>query len=363
MAVLLALVAGTVWWWKATFVRVPTKVWVRESGEARLRPFLAAERFAERMGVSAKELRSVPELDALAAGGVLLLANQRQSLDRQHVERVLAWVQAGGHLIAEAEYLGVADPLFDQLAVRRSEAPPGKSFAVSFSDGATLKVALRPGMAVEPPTSRLLLRAGEENSLRLASFVRGHGVVTVATSLDFLHNNQIGAPDHADLLWRLMQATPATQLAVYFQPMRLSLWSFLTEHALAALAASFALLATWLWHVAPRFGPVAPDAPPVRRRLLDHLRASGRYYWALRLRERLLVAARDAALRRVLRAQPEFAGAKPEERATRLAALADVKVEEARNLLDAGGEIRGAAFIQVVQTAQRVHAALERGNR
>jgi hypothetical protein len=145
--------------------------------------------------------------------------------------------------------------------------------------------------------------------------------------------------------------------------MRLSLWSFLTENALAALAASAALLVMWLWRIAPRFGPVAPDAPPVRRRLLDHLRASGRYYWALDLRERLLVAARDAALRRVLRAQPEFAGAKPEERAARLAALADVKVEEARNLLDAGGVIRGAAFIQVVQTAQRVHAALERGNR
>jgi len=74
-------------------------------------------------------------------------------------------------------------------------------------------------------------------------------------------------------------------------------------------------------------------------------------------------AARDAALRRVLRAQPEFAAARPQERAARLAALAGVSVEEAQRLLDAGGAIRGAAFIQVIQTAQRVHAALERGNR
>ena len=362
-AVLLALVGGGIWWWNATFVRVPAKVWVGASGEARLRPFLAAERFAERMGLAAKELRSLPDLDALAAGGVLLLPNRRQSLDRLRIERLLAWVQAGGHLVAEAEPLGVSDPVLDQLAVRRSEAPPGKSLAVAFTDGAVLKVALRPSMALEPPTNRLLLRAADGNSLRLATFVRGGGVVTVATSLDFARNQQVGAPDHAPFLWRLMQATPARHLAVYFQPMRLSLWSFLTENALAALAASAALLVMWLWRIAPRFGPVAPDAPPVRRRLLDHLRASGRYYWALDLRERLLVAARDAALRRVLRAQPEFAGAKPEERAARLAALADVKVEEARNLLDAGGVIRGAAFIQVVQTAQRVHAALERGNR
>jgi len=312
--VLLALAGGAVWWWNATFVRVPAKVWVGASGEARLRPFLAAERFAERMGLSKKELRSLPDLDALAGGGVLLLPNQRQSLDRQRVERLLAWVQAGGHLVAEAESLGVADPVLDQLAVRRSEAPLGKSLAVAFTDGATLKVSLRPGMAIEPPTSRLLLRAADGNSLRLATFVRGGGVVTVTTSLDFARNQQIGAPDHAEFLWRLMEATPAKHIAVYYQPVRLSLWSFLTEHALAALAAGVALLVAWLWRIAPRFGPVAPDAPPVRRRLLDHLRASGRYYWALDLRERLLVAARDAALRRVLRAQPEFAGAKPEER-------------------------------------------------
>jgi hypothetical protein len=42
VAVLLALVGGGVWWWNATFVRVPAKVWVGASGEARLRPFLAA---------------------------------------------------------------------------------------------------------------------------------------------------------------------------------------------------------------------------------------------------------------------------------------------------------------------------------
>jgi len=160
-----------------------------------------------------------------------------------------------------------------------------------------------------------------------------------------------------------MKAGQATEFQVYWHPLRLSLWGFLTEHALAALAASSALLLVWLWRIAPRFGPVAPDAPPARRRLLDHLRASGRYYWAVNLRERLLVAARDAALRRVLRAQPEFAVAPPQERAARLAALAGVPLGDAQRLLDAGGAIRGVAFIQVMQTAQRVHAALERGNR
>jgi hypothetical protein len=362
--VLLALAIGAVVWWNATFVRVPAKVWIGPSGEARLRQFLAAERFAERMGLAAKELRSLPDVDALAPGGVLLMPGRRQLLDAQRMDRILAWVQNGGHLIAEAEAQGVADPLFDLLAVRRIDAPwITDPLAVTFADGAALKVALRSRLGLEPPTGRLLIRAASGESVRLASFGRGRGVVTVSASLDFARNFQIGDQDHAEFLWRLMQATPATHLAVYWHPQRLSLWGFLAENAAAVLAAGLALLVVWLWRIAPRFGPVAPDAPPARRRLLDHLRASGRYYWALNLRERLLIAARDAALRRVLRAQPEFAAASPPERAARLAALAGVPVGDAQRLLDAGGAIRGAAFIQVMQTAQRVHAALERGNR
>jgi hypothetical protein len=362
--VVLALAIGAVVWWNVTFVRVPAKVWVGPSGEARLREFLAAERFAERMGLSAKELRSLPDVDALAPGGVLLLPSHRQLLDAPRMDRILAWVQGGGHLIAEAEAQGVSDPLLDLLGVRRSDAPwVADPLAVTFADGGALKVVLRSRLALEPPTGRLLVRAASGDSIRLASFGRGRGVVTVAASLDFARNLGVGEHDHPEFLWRLLQATPATHLAVYWRPQRLSLWGFLTENAAAVLAAGGALLAVWLWRIAPRFGPVAPDAPPARRRLLDHLRASGRYYWALNLRERLLIAARDAALRRVLRAQPEFAAAPPQERAARLAALAGVPVGEAQRLLDAGGAIRGAAFIQVMQTAQRVHAALERGNR
>jgi hypothetical protein len=362
VAVLLALVGGGVWWWHATFVRVPAKIWVGASGEARLRPFLAAERFAERMGLSAKELRSLPDLDGLAPRGVLLLPDNRQSLDRQRMEKLLSWVQAGGHLIVESEPRGVPDPLFDLLAVRRVETTFSAAPILVQFGGRIIAMPLHGHLSLEPPTGRLLLRGAIGEAVYLASFTRGRGVVTALTTLGFARNTGLGGGDNAEALWGLMKLTPATQLAVYWQPVRLSLWGFLTEHALAAVVASLVLLVAWLWRIAPRFGPVAPDAPPVRRRLLDHLRASGRYFWALNLRERLLIAARDAVLRRVLRAQPEFAGASPQERVTRLATLAGIGAGEAQRLLDAGGAIRGAEFIQVMQTAQRIHAALERGN-
>jgi hypothetical protein len=130
-----------------------------------------------------------------------------------------------------------------------------------------------------------------------------------------------------------------------------------------ALIACALLLALWIWSIVPRFGPIAPDAPPGRRRLLDHLRASGRYYWAKGLRARLVVAARDAALRPVVRAQPDFATASQAERAARLAVLIQRSKEDAARFMSAAGAMRGADFIRLTQDAQSVHKALEKGSK
>jgi hypothetical protein len=346
-------------WFRANFERVPAKEWVGASGEARLRQFLAAERYAERMGWNAKELRSLPELDALPAGGVLLMPNRRQALAGNRMAELVRWVERGGHLIAEAEYLGVPDPLFDLLGVQRAEgAAAAKPLSVELPQtGRRLSVFM-------PGSPKLVTAEGDVRfriADQLVSFGRGRGVVTAASSLHFARNRGIGANDHAELLWHLLALTPGRDLVVYWSPTRLSLWGFLTEHAAPALAASGLLLALWLWAIVPRFGPVAPDAPPGRRRLLDHLRASGRYYWVKGLRSRLVVAARDAALRRIARAQPDFATAPQAERATRLASLIGVSKEESHKFIISAGAMRGAEFIKLAQHAQRVHSALEKG--
>lgn len=358
----LALLVGLGYlWFMENFEKGPAKEWVGPSGEARLRQFLAAERFAERMGWKVRELRSLPELDSPPAGGVLLLPNGRQALDRLRLSAILAWVELrGGHLIAEAEPRGVPDLLFELLEVAREDATPVIKPLVAElpRSGRRLTVSL-PGVMklVAPPEDVIHFRVGEQ----LLSFGHGEGIVTVASTLNFARNRAIGMNDHAELLWHVLEFTRVRELAVFFRPERLSLWGFLKDHAAPALAAGALLLALWLWSIMPRFGPVAPDAPPGRRRLLDHLRASGRYFWASGLRSRLVVAARDAALRRISRAQPDFATAPAAERARRLASLSGISLEEARRFLTAAGAMRGIEFIKVTQQAQRVHSALEKG--
>jgi hypothetical protein len=346
LGVLVLLALGAAWFF-LTFDRIPVKEHVAPSGEARLRDFLAAERFAERMGIHARELRSLPELDKLSPG-ILLVPNRRQSIDAARASRLIAWAQAGNHLVVEAEFVGVDDPLLEALQIKR--AGQGKPQArPSFPDHVSL----------EAPAVKASLQVGD----KLVSFPRGRGRVTVATSLAFARNRLIGEPGNAELLWQVMALTPAKELQVFFHPERLSLTGFLVEHAPLALVAAGLLLALWLWHIAPRFGPIVPDAPPARRRLLDHLRASGRFFWAHGLRARLVLAARDAALRRIARSQPDFATASESEKHARLGALVGIPPEEAAQFLAAGGAMRGHDFIGTVQRAQRVHLALERGGK
>ena len=356
----------------ATHDRVDAQEWVGPSGEARLRPFLAAERLAERMGMKVSEVRALPELQTLAPRGALLVPNLRQELHGGKLAELAAWASRGGHLIVEAEALGVPDPLLDQLGVARSQAEPiDKVFPVQ--PGFT--VYLSEGMKLDAPQRDVRLNAAG----RLISFVHGRGRVTAAASLRFARNpgwedhvnekfmkkpaRSIAALDHAALFWHLLTLSPGAELQVYFRPERLSLLGFLRENAAPALAAMAALLVLWLWSIIPRFGPVAPDPAPGRRRLLDHLRASGRYFWVSGLRSRLVVAARDAALRRVARAQPDFAGAPEAERISRLSTLAGISKEDAARFMVAAGALRGADFIKITQHAQRVHSALERGRK
>lgn len=356
-AVLVLAVGAGGYWLYDGFERVPAKEWVGPSGEARLNPFLAAQRLAVRMGIRSRELRSLPQLDAQAPNGVLLMPNHRQGLDAARIERLLAWVGAGGHLIVEAEFAGVSDPLLDALGVARETGKvPDKPLAIEVQ-GRKLAVSFVDAMALKPKAGVPRLRGGD----KLYSFERGKGFVTVATSLHFARNGLIGEHDNAVFFWTLATLTPAAELRVYFRPERLSLWDFLARNALPALVAAGLLLFAWLWHIAPRFGPVPPDLPPARRRLLDHLRATGRYYWSQGLRARLVVAARDAALRRVARTQPDFTNAGAHEKQRRLASLMGAKPEEAAQFMATAGALRGGDFIRFARHAQRIHSSLDKG--
>ncbi len=68
-------------WMFSSMERVQERVWIGYRGEARDNPWLAAERLLERMGRPSARARSVPQLKALPADGMLVLPRRTLFID------------------------------------------------------------------------------------------------------------------------------------------------------------------------------------------------------------------------------------------------------------------------------------------
>jgi hypothetical protein len=360
-AIVLALgLAGI--WLLYNLELVPQRVWTGFQGEAKRNPWYAAEQLIARMDGRVHAAKSVPALKALPAEGVLFLPRRLGAINRDEQLKLLQWVEAGGHLIVEAEAPRQPDPILDALGMNRKMVDTRRAarFAEAMFPGATtaLKVEISQWRTLEAKDAAFALKGRDATWLVHAK--RGAGRVTALTDLNFAGNMQIRHFDHAEFLWQLTQLSPRPGAVAFFHsPVKLSLAAWLLEHAWAVLAAAALLLAAWLARIVPRFGPVAPDPEPARRRLLDHLRASGRFQWAAGGGRELAEAARDAALRRVMRALPDFAALDADARAARLVAQFGLTPEGARRVLQAAPAAGTAAdLLAAASVYQSIHEQL-----
>jgi hypothetical protein len=311
-------------WFLANFEQVTEKVRVGFRGEARRNPWLAAQRLLERMDLPASELREFEPLRNLAPDAVLVLPARRQTISEPIRQRLMNWVRSGGVLIVEAEYPSVADPLVSGLGVERvknagdqsndateyktrntgnEREESGRTAFDIYENSPELTVVQFPGSTLSSllwmearfslVSEHAWFRAGTEHASSILLLREGNGVVAVLNDLDFATNSEIGDLDHAQFIVELARFAQKSGPVIFFNnPGQPSLMKWLRTHAWAPILAAILALLLWLWKVVPRSGPVAPDPGRERRRLLDHLRASGRVVWAKGQGARLLEASR-----------------------------------------------------------------------
>lgn len=363
-AVLVAFIAAGVVWLLLNFEYVTEPRYVGLQGEARRNPLLAAMRLYERMGVPVREARRAAALDGLEAGATLILLQHRGALTQRHVDRLLSWVSAGGHLIIEPEDYRVGDRILDALKIRRRplnvRPPRGPSeFSLPHSP-ATLHVDFGPRQHFIDTEKRAVLTVDEHWSVLLQQFELGRGLVTVVNGLRFMKNQRIGRYDHAEFAWQLLQFNPRTPVVVVAGRLEApSLVTWLRESAWYAALTGVLLLMLWLWRVVPRFGPLRADPEAARPRLLDHIRASGMFHWSRGNAAQLLAAAREACLRGIARNHPDLAGLRPEAQARRFAELTTLSaadIELALRYMPGDPE----QFTTAVQTLQAIDDRLNR---
>lgn len=354
----LAAALGAAWFF-ANFERVTETIPVGFHGEARRNPFLAAERLYMRLGAHTGDLHALSALRSLPHGAVLLVAAPHGALGPRELDALLAWVRSGGRLIVEAERPPLPDALLERLRVQRTQRRGARVTLVPLAGYDKPLHALGLGaFSLALPDANVLWRIDSEAGTRLAALRYGAGSALVATSLDFMRNALIGELDHAELAWVLAGRGAAHEILVLGPLEAPSLLEWLRVNAWQALAGAAVLLALWLWRIVPRFGPLAPDPAPGRRRLLDHLRAAGRFHWQRGDRARLLDAAREACLARIARAHPEVAALGAAARAARLAELYGLPADALAGALSIEPPRDALAFTRRIALMQSIHERL-----
>jgi hypothetical protein len=362
-ALVVLIVAGAAWL-VLNFEYVTEPEYVGLQGEARRNPLLAAMRLYERMGVPAREARRLADLDTLEPGATLILLRQRAALTQHHAEQILSWVAAGGQLIVEPQDYRLRDRLLDALKLHRRPLrlhPPRKpsEFRLPHAPEA-LRVDFGPRQHFIDIEKRAELTVDEHWSVLLQRFPLGRGHVTVVNGLRFMTNGRIGELDHAEFAWQLVRFAPATPAVVVTARLEMpSFANWVRESAWSAALTGALLMSLWLWRVVPRFGPLRADPPAARPRLLDHIRASGRFYWASGSARRLLSAAREACLRAIARNHPGLAAMAPPAQVARLAQLTSLPAPDLELALnDAPADAR--EFTTAIRTLQAIGDRLNR---
>jgi len=376
-------------------------VWVEhpyaagQGEEAKKNPYLALSQFLPRMGARTEFARSPVQLARPPEKGVLILAARRLPfMTQQRVREIDAWVRRGGVLVVEAESSGIDDPLLDNYGIERDvpewlrgtpaerreakkrenekrealkAADPKKGgrreyMASIVWPGASKVLRVRQtgqGLRIagegEPPN---LVTAMADDRLVLVAFDADAGRVVVLSSLAFLRNRELGEHNHAEFAWRLATAAPEQRTSMLF--LRIpspSLWEWMRENAWPVMVSAIVLLPLWLGRIVPRFGPLEPEPAPVRRSLIEHLRAAGRFVWSRGEAQRLLEAVRDRVWRSALRRRGGLAGlahSKAEDTLVSLTGQTPATVHRALN----GSGTSPVAFVSTAAALQGLESGL-----
>ncbi len=307
----------------------------------------------------------------LAPGDVFFIVSDRTTYTERRNDDILNWVESGGHLIvaAQTDYLvDENEPVTDKLLaevgavqVRLGDedlSPQGGMEAQIEQSGPTLRFVSNRRYRLRVDTNSWNSLAWDALGDAIVHTHLGRGAITVLSDGNAFDNGTIARYDHAEILWRLVNLTAATRVWIEHSsdmPM-LPLW--LWQHAPEAILTAVLLLITLLWRACPRFGPVVDLAPTVRRSLLEHIDASGRFFWHQHRRLRLLKALRSSVLNTAMSKHPGLAGLEPAQRCQRLAAIIEIPYERIENALYGRLIADRRAFVETVRVLASIRKCL-----
>jgi hypothetical protein len=294
------------------------------SPEAQANPYLAAEHFLRKQGLTVSHANSLDILPTLEPHQhSLLLLGDRSNMSPRQVDQVLNWTRAGGRLLFVAEALwdektGQSnDLLLDRVQLHQSlskdlKDPPPDLIDDPYpkltklyleNEEAPAYASFDTAFHLDDPKNLAQAWANSGKATHMMQLSHGLGSITVVTDADLWKTPAIDQYDNAWLLWYL---TADTEVTLLFNTDHDSLLTLLWRNFPQALVALIALIALGFWHVGVRNGPLLEPAPRARRQLQEHLRASADFMLRRNGQHSLLQALQQDILRRVRHRHPGF---------------------------------------------------------
>jgi hypothetical protein len=311
---ILLLIGGTLWFYNNYELKEIEK-YTGFRGEAKTNQLFAARVFLKRMGIPAEKKDSLfnfPSTDS-----VILIDTERATLPQKTLNELMQWVNKGGHLIIRARTSGIDmgiegddDEYTNDSKAKKNKTSPEKQLTYFKPDlfEKTLGISLFSSIILEEAELPIKVKLPERNqalNLDLDFFypmkssnkadyqqaykkkifwheqIIGNGRISLLANLDFLTNSALDKQDHAELFWYLVHRQHEQPKSVWLinQDDMPPLWQLLWKYGWPFVVCILLLIPLSIWAYSPRFGPLQPTPPPHRRRILEHIEASGLFMW------------------------------------------------------------------------------------
>ena len=313
------------YWFYSRMEWVETTVDLGFSQAARTNPYLAAEHLLNGQQLHTVTERGLKALDELPEpSATLIIAGSRRGLSKERKQQLWDWVDAGGHLITNAQAFSVSDAqpspddilarldlhLYHTEKVANTRAGRERALRYRIEQGRRssavlpclseehvvelpfegeiepLELAIAPGLLLHDSGEAAFSWASNADGVQFIQYKIGEGLVTIVTDLSLWSNGSIACYDHAYLLWLLTEGGSGVQ--VLYDADVPSLWALLWKHVPMGVLLFTALLLLWLWARSRRFGPLIQHKVSQRRQLMEHLHASASFFWRHERQHRLI---------------------------------------------------------------------------
>lgn len=347
------------------------------TGKAKAYPFLALEKFLNAMSVDFYRVYSLTELPDTST---VLIYPQSIDHEEQRSTELRRWIRNGGSLVY----------MFDQpkssedkaLSFRTTNPNPfvEPNFLLSKlgCDVTTVKQSYQDvdwgnkkyqwdlpanhGFTVPKNlwTKSKGYRVGMDHKTVAAMQVPyGKGLITLVNQSKPWKNRDIGAGDHASILWTVLKRDRASLKEVWLlRGTRASLWELLRRYAWMPMISILIFIIAWLCASIPRFGTLIPNANHSSRDFQEHLLMTGRFF----SRQKMESALVEPVLGRLKSKLKQFDLSADSERSnaewSRLSSTTGISEDSLRWALQSDPDTSPKQFLKRIQLLQRIDQKL-----